>query len=116
MDQTQHRGASLTAVAILVLALCFSSHASALNKSAHTSKAHLKWEYCDASHAYPSNVTAVRMDPFPPKAGDKIKLIVAGDHGKSPSPFSRRSRDRSLTRPSRLWPRSSPPSLPDRNR
>ena len=47
MDQTQHRGASLTAVAILVLALCFSSRASALNKSVHTSKAHLKWEYCD---------------------------------------------------------------------
>eukprot|EP00213_Chloropicon_mariensis_P000792 CAMPEP_0197479168 /NCGR_PEP_ID=MMETSP1309-20131121/32135_1 /TAXON_ID=464262 /ORGANISM="Genus nov. species nov., Strain RCC998" /LENGTH=148 /DNA_ID=CAMNT_0043020763 /DNA_START=214 /DNA_END=660 /DNA_ORIENTATION=+ len=43
-------------------------------------RANVQWQYCEPMHAYPSNITFVKMEPYPPKAGDTITLTVGGKH------------------------------------
>ncbi|QDZ20485.1 ML domain-containing protein [Chloropicon primus] len=40
------------------------------------------WEYCDPNATYPANVTSVRMNRYPPRAGDRVKLSVRGFHSE----------------------------------
>merc|ERR1711916_111054 len=71
------------AAALLVLALVmvWMTGANATRRKAKLQK--VEWNYCDPEAARTSNITAVGMHPYPPRAGDKVKLLVAGKHGET---------------------------------
>ena len=79
----QRRRIEVQAAALLVLALVmvWMTGANATRRKAKLQK--VEWSYCNPEAARTSNITAVGMHPYPPRAGDKVKLLVAGKHGKT---------------------------------
>lgn len=79
----QRRRIEVQAAALLVLALVmvWMTGANATRRKAKLQK--VEWNYCDPEAARTSNITAVGMHPYPPRAGDKVKLLVAGKHGET---------------------------------
>ena len=73
----QRRRIEVQAAALLVLALVmvWMTGANATRRKAKLQK--VEWNYCDPEAARTSNITAVGMHPYPPRAGDKVKLLVA---------------------------------------
>ncbi len=71
---------SLSLCAVLVASSLLGG-ALALEKKRGASH-HLQWQYCKPMEAQTANITSVRMQPYPPKAGDTITLTVSGRNGK----------------------------------
>ena len=96
----QRRRIEVQAAALLVLALVmvWMTGANATRRKAKLQK--VEWNYCDPEAARTSNITAVGMHPYPPRAGDKVKLLVAGKHGKTATKRNETRRDE--TRDQRL--------------
>ena len=89
----QRRRIEVQAAALLVLALVmvWMTGANATRRKAKLQK--VEWNYCDPEAARTSNITAVGMHPYPPRAGDKVKLLVAGKHGKTATKRNETRRD-----------------------
>ena len=89
----QRRRIEVQAAALLVLALVmvWMTGANATRRKAKLQK--VEWSYCDPEAARTSNITAVGMHPYPPRAGDKVKLLVAGKHGKTATKRNETRRD-----------------------